>query len=338
MRLFSFPTQDASIYEAFPTRNTGLDEILEVGKTDDGIHRVRSLVQFDIATISASLANGTIPASAQFDFNLNIASAESLQLGQILSVSPVSQSWTEGSGYFYQEAIQAFDGVSWRYSRSGSAWAASGSDVIAGSVSVALANPLTDLTLDITSYVRAWVSGTVPNNGMEIQFVSSSESRPDNWGNIKFFSKDTHTIYRPTLVTKWNDQTRVTGSLTPTPTTDLLVIPSTLKPTYRPNDVARVNVAARKRYPVKSFSTQFTQYNGLNYLPATSYFSIVDDLSGKVIIPFDDASRLSCDSEGNYFVFHVQNMYPQRYYRVIIKVDHDGVTDTFDDGFLFTVK
>lgn len=338
MRIFSFPIQDASIYEEFPTRNAGLDEILEIGKANDGIYRVRSLMKFDIAAISASLANGAVPPTAQFELTLNIANADSLQNNQLISILPVSKSWTEGTGYFYQETIQSPDGVTWLNNRSGSAWTISGSDVLAGSLTASLSNPLTDIVVDVTSYVVSWISGAVVNNGFEFQFVTSSESDPSNWGNIQIFSKNTHTIYRPTLVTKWNDQIMATGSLSASVTTDLLVVPATLKPSYRSNDIARVNVAARKRYPLKTFDTQFTLYNGLSYLPSSSYFSVIDDLSGKTIIPFDDNSRLSCDAEGSYFIFRIQNMYPQRYYRVLIKVDHNGVTDTFDDGYFFTVK
>jgi hypothetical protein len=338
MRLMTFPLQDATIYEEFPTRNTGLDEILEVGKTNDGLYRVRAMLKFDVTSVSASLATGAIPATAQFDLELSIANGESLVVGQVLDFLPISQSWVEGSGYFYQETIQSPDGTTWNSRSSGSSWSVTGSATINSTLSTSLTNPLTDVRLDITQWVMSWVSGTLPNNGIEIQFGSGSEEQNDNWGNVKFFSKDTHTIYSPVLVTKWNDQTRSTGSLTPSPTTDLFVLPSTLKTTYRQNDVVRVNVAARKRYPVKTFTNQFSQYDGLNYLPSSSYFSVVDDLSGKTVIPFDDASRLSCDSEGNYFVFRVQNMYPQRYYRVLIKVEHNGQIDTFDNGYSFTVK
>ena len=115
MRRFFFPTQDVSIYQALPNRQAGLDEILEIGKNgfDASISgAVRSLVQFDMNAVSASLGNAIALTSA-FEVKLFLAHADRLKLNQEVLMYPVSSSWVEGSGYFYQEAIQSSDGATW---------------------------------------------------------------------------------------------------------------------------------------------------------------------------------------------------------------------------------
>ena len=58
-RIF-YANKDATLYEAYPTYNTGLDEILEVGKrlgTDgSSLLKSRAVVKFDMTEISASLS------------------------------------------------------------------------------------------------------------------------------------------------------------------------------------------------------------------------------------------------------------------------------------------
>src|ERR1019366_4980998 len=126
MRNFFFPLQDASIYSELPTRTTGLDEILEVGKTDDGMNIIRSLIDFDFFAISSSVATGGIPSNAEYDIKLFVANATKIARNQIVQFFPLSQSWSEGSGYFYQDIMEEVDGVSWQFRSSGSAWAVSG--------------------------------------------------------------------------------------------------------------------------------------------------------------------------------------------------------------------
>jgi hypothetical protein len=338
MRFFYFPTQDASIYEQHQTLNTGHDEILEIGRTESGAFRVRSLLQFNVTSISASLASREIPLDSTFELSLFIASASNLQMGQQFELYPISQSWHEGSGYLFTDLLQANDGVTWRQPLSASSWVSGGDFITDITASGEFSDPITDITVDISSIIVQWISGTIENNGIAIQFDTGSEGDNKNWGNVKFFSRQTHTIYPPVLTAKWDSQTFYTGSLDAAPTSNLLVIPSSLKPLYKKDEVARVELAVRSRYPLKTFATQFSEYLGQKYLPTSSYYSIVDNLSGNVVVPFDNASKISSDVSGSFFTFKVQNMYPLRYYRLILRVDRNGMSEFFDDGFLFTVK
>lgn len=332
MRVIFFPVQDASIYSEFEDKNTGLDEILEVGKTNHGVYSARSLIQFD-------LSGSSLPINAEFDLVLRIANAEQLKTNQRIEICQLSQSWEEGTGYFHQTILQTEDGVTWTQRNSGSFWdsGSQGGSTTGLFTTSSFSKPISDITVNVTEIVRSWISESVSNTGFLIRFPTTDEADGTVTGNVKFFSRDTHTIYQPTLVAKWDDQTYVTGS-SPWPSSGLTVIPSTLKPSYFQNEVVRVNLAVRELYPLKTFATTASIYSGNNYLPSSSYFSIVDEQAGVAVIPFSNETKVHTNGNQSYVSFRVQNMYPQRFYRMLIKVIHDGLEEVFDSNAIFTIR
>jgi hypothetical protein len=331
MRYFYLPVRDASIYSNVPRRNTGLDEILEVGKMNSGSAIARALLDFDVTALSA------VPGNAEYDLVLYVANAKDLWVQQSLHFAPVSQSWNEGTGYYYQDVVQFNDGVTWNQRVSGSSWAITGSAYSTPILSASAANPFTQMTIDVTSFVRAWISGSYPATGIVVKFPDADETNLSNKGNVKFFSKDTHTIYRPVLVAKWDDATYATGSLSAAPAAELSIIPI-VKAVVKTDEMVRIDLAVRERYPQKTFANQFTLYNGDNYLPTSSYYSIVDVQSNVEIVPFSDQSKISCSPSGSFFRFKVQNMYPLRFYQVRIKVDRgSGDVEFYDCKPFFKV-
>lgn len=322
MRYTYFSTKDASVYEEFPNRNTGFDEILEVGKTNDGRYAVRSVIAFETPVSSS------FPSSTTFELKLFMANAEKIRTSQKIYVYHASSSWLEGTGYFYQDSFNNEDGINWT--------SLSASLVTVVSSSAMTGSNLFDLSIDVTHMVRDWMSGSVQNNGLVLQFSGSEESNLDNEGNIKYFSGQTHTIYKPVLVAKWDDQNYTTGSNT-WPTSSMNVRPI-IKPKYFQNEIATVDVMCSERYPIKTFDNVLTRYDGLKYLPSSSYYSIVDEQAGITLIPFSEESKISSLNNRNYFTFRVQNMYPLRFYRVLIKVIHDGIEEVFDNNSIFQVK
>lgn len=335
MRKTIFPLKDTALFEEFPTRNTGLDEILEIGKTDGGRSSARSLIQFD-------LTNLNVPASASFDLILRVADAQKLKANQGVEVWQLNQTWTEGTGYLYQSLVETDDGATWTLNTSGSSWASGSVGGLTASLYASNTfSPTTDFTINISTLVRSWLSGSAnsgsANYGLVVKFPDADEQNTLYEGNIKFFSAQTHTIYKPTLIAKWDDQTYTPGT-SPWPSSSLSVIPATLAPVYRVNDVVRVDLAVRETYPLKTFNTASVTFSGDHYLPSSSYFSIVDDASGTVIIPFDDNSKVHSVGNKSYISFRVQDMYPNRSYRLLFKVEHNGLVETFDNNSLFRVK
>ena len=336
MRQFIFPLKDASIYEEFANRNTGLDEIIEVGKSETGFYRIRSLIGFEIPA--------SVPPNAEFTLQLYTANVEKLQRNQVVRALLLTGSWDEGDGYFYQDRIQDLSGATWNDAASGSIWDVTGSILTGQQVSASFnpTNDAKDFSLVVTSLIRAAISESVaPTLVIALDDVAELDTR--NKANIKFFSKDTHTIYRPALVAQWDDSTQFTGTGSlPVVTGSLIHVQAyNLKPTYRVGEFPTIRLIVRPKYPLKTFDTFFTQYTGqfvLPQSPAFAEFSIIDDFSGTVIIPFNEYSRISSDSEGNFFRFKVENMYPNRHYRVLIRVtDENGSTQIFDHNQTFRV-
>jgi hypothetical protein len=328
MKLFLLPTKDATIYERYPTNNTGLDEILEVGKTVkslDGSNMyasgsTRFLINFEIPSAQQ------YPSQSKYFLNLKIANAENVNRYQQLNVYSVTRDWTEGSGYFYQTTKNNNDGVDWTTSNAITQWSASGGDYTTGSVATYNVSnfPLQDIKIDITSIIAPVVSGSniTPWNGLIIKFPTQDELDSSNKGNIKVFSSNTHTIFAPTLEINYADQVFVTGSLKKIPNSSVSIISKNLKESYTQGEIDKIYLVVRDKYPDKRFDS-VQRYRNQYYLPSESYFRIKDDVSGMVLYDFDQFSAINCDTSGSYFVLNTSNLQPSRYYTVEFKVKSD---------------
>ena len=194
-----------------------------------------------------------------------------------------------------------------------------------------------NLNVEVTDYVNEWLDGTRTNNGLIIKKANSDESSNRKLGSIKFFSSDTNTIYPPTLEVRWDDSSFTTGSLESLSGDDIIVYVKNLGTEYKETSKAKVRVYGRERFPARTFSTT-SNYTLVKYLPTTTYYSVVDAETEQVIIPFDtNYTKVSCDSEGNYFNFWFNGLQPERFYKFVFRVDQNGTTKYFDDNFYFKV-
>lgn len=220
MHYFLFPQKDATIYEDQIHQNTGLDQILEIEKQlihaqGDVPYNSRILIQFDLSDFSASLASGeTSGSDMKYYLNLYTAEAVEIPIDYTLYVYPVSQSWEMGNGKRGNIPITK-TGVSWNVRDgvtisgvTGSEWNVTGSDFISGSgyeASQSFSFQTSDLHVDVTTMVEAWLSGSLTNYGFLIKRSATDETSVLNHGSIQFFSNETHTIFRPRLEIIWKD-------------------------------------------------------------------------------------------------------------------------------------
>ena len=112
-----FPLQDASIYSFYPTMNTGIDSIIEVGNLNVNINPVpqvfRYLLEFDqdeINSVIDSRVGGT-----QFSSSLKcfVANAQGVNFNTNIEVYPISGSWNNGTGTYLDSPFTT-NGVSWK--------------------------------------------------------------------------------------------------------------------------------------------------------------------------------------------------------------------------------
>lgn len=179
----------------------------------DATYDYRSLIQFDISSISKSMSSGDIN-NPQFKLKLNVARECELPIQYNIYAFPLSQSWVMGDGYLSDGG--SVIGANWKYldAQSATTWSVTGSSYIQSiSCTQSFNYQVGDINMDITPIVNAWISGTIVNNG--IVLMSSDEFLPTGSGmGLYFFSKDTNTIYEPRLDCSWGtDFTWSTGSL-----------------------------------------------------------------------------------------------------------------------------
>jgi len=108
------------------------------------------------------------------------------------------------------------------------------------------------------------------------------------------------------------------------------------KKEYKVNTTPKFRVIGRDLYPIKTFSST-AQYGISKFLPTTSYYQICDYHSGEVIVPFSDYTKLSCDTDGNYFNLNLSNWEVDRVYIIEFKIRINGTDYFFDDDYTFSV-
>jgi hypothetical protein len=349
---FLTASKDASVYLQQPNQNTGLDEILEISKVYYGnIKDVsHALLKFDVGYISASISNNSISMSVA-ELILKETKSEEIPLEYTIYANPISGSWEMGTGTRFDNI--STQGVTWNYREGDSSleWlennfatntTASINNGVGGTwytlynASQTFSYQTTDINMNVISLLRAFISGSVINDGIILKYSNTNESDTADYGILKFFSKETHTIYQPKIRIGWDDSVFSTGSLAALTATDIKVGVTNLKKEYKVGTIVKIQIFGRELYPVKTFSDTFG-YSTSKYLPTTTYYQIKDYASNDIIIPFSDYSKISCDSNGNYIKVNFSNWEANRVYKIEFKIDNNGSVEYFDNDTTFSL-
>ena len=352
MIYFLTASKDASVYLQQPDQNAGLDEILEVSKVFYGNIKdiSRALLKFDIEPLSASIASGEVTMSSA-ELILREDSSEELPLNFTLEAYPISQSWEMGKGTRFDDITTA--GVTWNNREGDSVlrWlqTAEFSEVSTGSYAglggTFYSNVFatqdfeyrtTDVNMDIKDIMEDWISGSIPNDGLILKLPFENEYDTSDYGILKFFSKETKTIHQPKIRIGWDDTTFATGSMTELVVEEIKVGLRNFKKEYKVNTTPKIRVVGRELYPIKTFSST-AQYSTSQFLNEQTYYQISDYHSGDVIVPFSDYTKVSCDTDGNFFKLNLTNWEVDRVYKIEIKVIIDGTPQFFDEDYTFGV-
>jgi hypothetical protein len=310
------------------------------------------------------------------DLQCYIATSTGMNATTTLECFPISGSWDMGTGRYLDEP-SVTKGVSWIWrTYSGSIqWptviASLGSNVTAsynvsysfaggctwytGSPNLSLfnsnTNPITqstnftfystkDLNLNVTNTLKAWITGAFANEGFIIkqkdEFIDNRDIQPE----LKYFSRDTHTIYPPALQISWFDFSFNTGSSTQTV---LNTTPATLTlaqnpGTFFPESINRFRINARPEYPIQIWETSSVYLNNF-YLPSGSSLYAIKDLdTNEYIIDFDSQyTQISADATSSYFDIYMNGLEPERYYAILIQTNLNGSKIVFDNQYYFKV-
>ena len=194
-----------------------------------------------------------------------------------------------------------------------------------------------DIRMDISKICQAWICNSIPNEGLIL--LTSEELNSNSNSSLKFFSRETNTIYSPYIDVMWDDSSFVTASLNPiTASLGVSISIKNIKKEYKSGSKIKISVFSRELNPIKGFSDYQSNYSTPKYLPTSSFYSIKDNESEEVIIDFDDYTKLSCDQYGNYFFLDTTCLAQERYYRILIKSEFgDGSIQIFDNNSVFKV-
>ena len=376
-----FAERDTTLYEKFPDQNTGIDQILELTKVSSGSKlngiiqanttNTRILLDFgtQISSIATDISNGKIPPigtginSSSIFLNLKASDASDLPLSYNIKAFPISESWNNGTGTF-ADIPETTNGASWHYKDAknpGTVWntgsAASynnlgvfdnqgGGTWMTGSgyeASQSFQNQSPDIRMDVTDIVQRWVDADITNNGFIIKRKYEEEINGSILGSIKFFGRESHTIFLPRLEVAYNDvNLSGTGSFDVISTDMYVPYIKNIRPEYRSGDITKFRIGVRPEFPIASYATS-SFYITNDRLPVTSYYSISDTVTNEVLIPFDEgiknATQISCDENGSFFKLNLNTFLPERYYKIALKIIRDNGDDTqiHDDRFYFKV-
>ena len=317
-----YAQKDTTLYEKYPTQNTGIDQILELTKISSGsklqgeiqanTYNSRVLIDFgsEITSITNAITSGDIPtfdkgnvSSSSAFLKLYAANASDLLQSYNIKAFPVSESWINGGGNYSDTPIQEF-GTSWYYRSSddiadqwntGSAASVGqmgatetligGGTWMTGSgyeASQSFQNESPDLKIDVTDIVSKWTTGALTNNGFIVKRPHLDELSGEVLGKLQFFGRESHTIYVPRLEVCWDDQINEDTLAAITADTYVPYIKN-IKSEYRTSEIARFRVGVRPEFPTKSYTTG-SWYHTKERFPRSSSYSIYDSVTNDVII------------------------------------------------------
>ena len=236
---------------------------------------------------------------------LQLQSAEHKNLVNVINLEAfaVSQSWDEGTGRF-SNLPSSSNGTSWVYrdnditktqwttgsfavattgsiatvgiAKGGGVWYTG--SLFQGSQQFLRGNNL-DTDIDVTSIVTKhsaslFTSDTYPtgieNQGFLIKQPDSVEENTSaSFGEMKYFSVDTHTIYPPKLCFKWDDSIHNKQS-SAKQNGELSVSLYRNQEEYNQNSEATFRIHVRDKYPIRQFASS-SNYLNPGYFTTSSF-------------------------------------------------------------------
>ena len=359
-----YPSKDSTLYTKTGNLNAGADAMLEIGSDKFG-NAMRAVIAFDQTEVTSTIdeivqTTGSYAAKLK----LYVANAENLGEDTSVQVLPIAESWVEGIGH-YGDAPYNSIGVSWQYTNGGNVWDINTYDNLQGGEAIGggtwittvstnypdgVYNPVAqtvnitssydhtyrgsvDIEADVTPFVRATYHGDLDNNGLLLR-MNIDEFSTGSLGYMQMFSRDTNTIYYPYLEFKWDDSS-YSSTLTELDTTISDILIKDIRESYADTGKVRFRIHARPKYPTKVYRT--TSAYLTNYkLPQDSYWGIKDEATGEMVIDFDTVgTKISADNTSSYFEVYMDNLFVERYYRVVVKTTIDGSTQIIESDNAF---
>ena len=364
-----FPEKDTTIFTEQLTGNAGKDEIIEIGGytgVNDGTGQAaRILIKFASNEINDVIDNEIGNTNFSSSLKLYLADASELPVDYTLYTYPIytgeTGEWDNGTGKFGDLPVNT-SGASWTYKNNSqlNTWATSGFLTgITGSYIIGkegggnwytasngesmefsqihTISSTHDVDINVTAAVKQIYNDELINRGFIVKLQDNYEFYTSASIRLKYFGKDTNTIYPPFLEFKWDDRVYDQGTLSLLGTDISTIDIKNNKGKYADVGKQRFRITARPKYPVRTFST--TSNYLTNYvLPSASYWGLRDENTEEMVVDFDtDFTKISCDPNGAFFDVYMDGLQPERYYRILVKTTLDNSTVVIDNQNIFKV-
>lgn len=348
-----YPIKDTTIYEKYPYINVGIDSILDLSYTPKDVtssYESRALLKFDLN----SFPTESLPTSSQYYLNLYVSELNEIPYIYEIHVHPISSTWDMGIGK-YDNIPTETEGCTWYNRNINDKWltgsfpintTASWNTNVGGGnwstlsdLSQSYEYSASDVRINITDVVNLWKNNTIDNNGILIRYTKENNQVCLTTSSLKYFSKETHTIYSPKLEVCWDDSTYITPiskSLFDENSLYTLYIKN-LEREYIKDDNVKIIITGREKYQQRTYATQ-SVYLTQSVLPSTSYYAVKDYKTEEFIIPFDTTyTKISYDNSNNYFKLKMQSLQPERYYRFLFRIDFENTSKIYDNDYIFKI-
>ena len=188
-----------------------------------------------------------------------------------------------------------------------------------------------------SSNAGASIPDGIENFGFLLKMPDNVEANlSSSFGEIQYFSSNTHTVYPPKLIFKWDDSSYTLPTDGQIKSGSTFVYLYNNKEEYNQNDEVVFKLHIRDKYPKREFATT-SNYLNVGFFTTSSFYSIRDAHTEREIIPFDDYTKLSADANGMFFKIYMKGLQPERYYRLLFKHNHSNGTTIYDNDYYFKV-
>lgn len=359
-----YPKKDATLYEYSPEQNTGIDQILELSKLQGTIIPLaddnsstweegsvsRIVMKFNLTPVQEYINKGYISGSVKAFLELKATEARNTNFQYIIEAYPLSQDWENGNGN-YNDNPQIKNGVSWKSAGVGVEWnsgstgyrnntsAGGGAWINSYRATQSFELQMPDVYMDVSNIVNGWLNGDIDNHGFLLKYSDSQETGSAIIGDLKFFGRETHTIYVPKLIVTGENTGSYSGSFESTDLVDeeFVIKVNGLRPDFVNGEVAKLRVFVRDKYLTKNHSNN-QNHKTTKRLPSNTYYKIVDSVTQEEVIGFNDGTKLQTDDKGHFIMLGIDNFMPKRFYELIFKVEWGDSIDIYRNKFFFKVE
>jgi len=293
----------------------------------------RILLKFDLNKVPETI----LSSSSAVTLKLFSSDIDYVSDSFTVNAHPVSYNWELGTGIVIEQENTI--GVTWINKSTNSAWLSPGSDYLQVSSSVVFDSDTIDLEIDVKNIVDSWRNSTYENYGFLIKKSFDDEYNRKSITNISFYSRETNTVYLPELEFSYDDHIYSTGSISGSKFTNepISVVSKNMQKEYLYDTKHRFYASVKPRSAAKTFVEDVVPTQ-TNYIDGQLFYSIVDNLSNRIMIPFSTGSIVSLNStNGYYFDVYLSGFMPNRFYKILFKSVVNGVETYHDNDNIFKV-